>query len=117
MIDLVAMPLELWGMKYLVLAREELSNYVEGRSLRTKTTEGVCRFILEDIFSRYGSIGRVRADRGELSATEAREFFDRYGVKFKLTTAYNPEANGKSERGHPPIVNALVKACRDQIHV
>jgi hypothetical protein len=111
-IDLVAMPLGMWGMKYLVLAREELSNYVEGRALRTKATEGVCRFILEDIFSRYGSIGRMRADRGELDATEARDFFQRYGVRLKLTTAYNPEANGKSERGHPPIINALVKACK-----
>ena len=111
-IDLVAMPSGLWSMKYLVLAREELSNFVEGRALRTKSTEGVCRFILEDIFSRYGSIGRMRADRGELDAAEARSFFQRYGVKLRLTTAYNPEANGKSERGHPPIINALVKACR-----
>ena len=46
MIDLVAMPPAIWGMKYLVLAREELSNFVEGRALRTKTTENVCRFIL-----------------------------------------------------------------------
>jgi Integrase zinc binding domain/RNase H-like domain found in reverse transcriptase/Reverse transcriptase (RNA-dependent DNA polymerase) len=113
-IDLVAMPSGLWGMKYLVLAREELSNFVEGRALRTKSTEGVCRFILEDIFSRYGSIGRMRADRGELDATEARSFFQRYGVKLRLTTAYNPEANGKSERGHPPIINALVKACKEK---
>ena len=111
MIDLVAMPNAMWGMKYLVLAREELSNFVEGRALRTKTTENICRFILEDIFSRYGSIGRMRADRGELNATEATEFFKRYGVQLKLTTAYNPEANGKIERGHPPIIHALVKAC------
>lgn len=113
-IDLVAMPTGIWGMKYLVLAREELSNYVEGRALRTKTTEAVCRFILEDIFSRYGSIGRMRADRGELDAAEAREFFNRYGVHLKLTTSYNPEANGKSERGHPPIIQALVKACKSK---
>jgi hypothetical protein len=33
-------------------------------------------------------------------------------VRLRLTTAYNPEANGKSERGHPPIINALVKACK-----
>ncbi len=112
MIDLVAMPTGIWGMKYLVLAREELSNFVEGRALRTKTTENVCRFILEDIFSRYGSIGSMRADRGELDAAEARKFFQRYGVPLKLTTAYNPEANGKIERGHPPIIHALVKACR-----
>ena len=34
------------------------------------------------------------ADRGELDAQEAEELFDR------LTTTYNPEANGKVERGH-----------------
>ncbi|KAL3679949.1 hypothetical protein R1sor_022905 [Riccia sorocarpa] len=111
-LDLVIMPVGMWRMRYLVLAREELSNYVEGRALRTKTTEGVCRFILEDILCRYGSVGRLRADRGELDTVEARQFFDRYGVKLKLTTSYNPEGNGKSERGHPPIVQALVKACK-----
>ncbi len=117
MIDLVAMPPGLWGMKYLVLAREELSNFVEGRALRTKTTEGICRFILEDIFSRYGSIGRMRADRGELDAIEATEFFNRYGVQLRLPTAYNPEANGKIERGHPPIIQALVKACNGKPNI
>lgn len=71
MIDLVAMPLGLWGMKYLVLAREELSNFIEGRALRTKTTEGI--FILEDIFNQYESIGRMRANRGEWDAIDARE--------------------------------------------
>ncbi|KAL2624276.1 hypothetical protein R1flu_008521 [Riccia fluitans] len=110
-LDLVIMPIGMWGMRYLVLVRKELSNYVEGRALRTKVIEGVCRFILEDIFCRYGSVGRLRADRGELDTIEARQFFDRYGVKLKLTTSYNPEGNGKSERGHPPIIQALVKAC------
>ena len=102
------------GYEVFVLAKEELSNYVEGRALRSKSTEVICRFILEDIVCRYGSIGRMRADRGELDAKEAREFFTRYGVQLKLTTSYNPEANGKSERGHPPIIQALVKACRGQ---
>ena len=113
-IDLFAMPLGLWGMKYLVLAREELSNFVEGRALRTKSTKGVCRFILEDIFNRYGIIGRMRADQGELDVAEATSYFDRYGVRLKLTTAYNPEANGKSEQGYPPIINALVKAYKEK---
>ena len=50
-IDLVIMPPGIWGMRYLVLTREELSNFVEGRALRTKNIERICRFILEDIFS------------------------------------------------------------------
>ena len=57
-IDLVIMPPGIWGMRYLVLAREELSNFVEGRALRTKNTKGICQFIFEDIFSRYGSIDK-----------------------------------------------------------
>ena len=116
-IDLVIMPPGIWGMRYLVLAREELSNFVEGRALRTKNTKGICRFILEDIFSRYRSIGQMRADRGELDVVEARNFFQRYGVQLKLTTAYNPEATGKSERDHPPIIHALVKACKGKANL
>ncbi|KAL3678944.1 hypothetical protein R1sor_021900 [Riccia sorocarpa] len=110
-LDLVMMHPGLWGMRYLVLAREDLSNFVEGRALRTKSTEGIYKFVLEDIVCRYGSVGSLRADRGELNVAEARSFFERFGVKLKLTTAMNPEGIGKSERGHPSVVHALVKAC------
>lgn len=114
-VDLVAMPMGLGQKKYLVLAREDLSNQVEGRALGTKSTEGVCRFLLEDVICRYGCVGKITADRGELDAREAREFFERMGIKLALTTAYNPEGNGKSERGHAPIVKALVKACNGKV--
>jgi hypothetical protein len=55
------------------------------------------------------------ADRGELDAKEAREFFSRMVVKLSLPMAYNPTANRKVERGHGPIVKALVKACHGKI--
>ena len=32
-----------------------------------------------------------------------------------MTTAYNPEANGKIERGHSPIMKALAKACDGRV--
>jgi hypothetical protein len=47
-----------------------------------------------------------------LDVIEAKQFFKRYGVQLELTTAYNPEANGKIERGHSRITHALVKACK-----
>ena len=56
-------------------------------------------------------MGQVIADRGELDSDKAREFFAKHGVRLTLTTTYNPEANGKIERGHSPIVKALAKAC------
>ena len=115
MVDIVAMPMGASQKKFLVLAREDLTNQVEGRALRSKTTSAVCQFILEDIICRYGCIGKIVADRGELNSDEAREFFDRIGIRLSLTTAYNPEANGKIERGHSPIVKALAKACKGKV--
>lgn len=52
----------------------------------------------------------MREDRRELKSKEAKEFFKKYGIDLKLITAYNPAANGKTERGHAPIVNAMVKS-------
>ena len=115
MVDLVSMPMGVGQMKYLVLAREDLTNQVEGRALTNKTTAGVCKFLLEDVICRYGCVGKIVADRGELNAHEATELFERLGVKLSLTTAYNPEANGKIERGHGPIVKAIVRACDGRV--
>jgi hypothetical protein len=110
------MPLGVRGARYLVLAREDLSNYVEGRALTSMHTEQVCQFILKDIISRHGCFYRMRADWKELDANEATAFFEKFSIKLNLTTTYNPEANGKSEQEHPPIVNALVKACKGKTH-
>ena len=115
MLDIVVMPLRIWQMKYLVLAREDLTNQVEGRALRNKTTSAVCRFVLEDVICRYGCLGKIVADRGELDTNEAKEFYSRIGVKLSLTMSYNPEANGKVERGQGPIVKALVKSCAGKL--
>jgi hypothetical protein len=111
MVDIVTMPMGRWHMKYLVLAREDLTNQ-GGRALRSKETSSVCKFLLQDVICRYGCVSKIVADRGELDANEAKEFFSRMGIKLSLTTAYNLEENGKVERGHSPIVKALVKACQ-----
>ena len=46
---------------------------------------------------------------------DVAQLFDRLGVKLSLTTAYNPEANGKIERGHHPIVKAIVRLCESRV--
>ena len=107
LVDIVAMPTGIRQTKYLVLDREDLTNQVEGRALQRKTCSVVCQFLLEEVFCRYGCVGQVIVDRGELNSNKAREFFVRHGVRLILTTRYNPKANGKIERGHSPIVKAL----------
>ena len=97
MVDIVAMPTGIGQKKYLVLAREDLTNQVEGRALRRKTSSTVCQFLLEEVFCRYGCVGQVIADQGKLNYDEAKVLFTKHGVRLTLTVAYNPEANGKVE--------------------
>lgn len=110
-VDIVHMPRGVRGARYLVLAREYVSSYVEGRALVKARALSMCQFILEDIVSRYGSFCQVRADRKELKLQEAKDFFRKLGIDLKLTMAYNPTTNGKVECGNPSIVSELVKAC------
>ena len=99
MVDLVSMPMGVGQMKYLVLAREDFTNQVEGRALTNKTMSAVCKFLLEEVICRYQCVGKIVADQGELDAREATELFERLGVKLSLTTAYNPEGMGRSIEG------------------
>ena len=46
---------------------------MEGRALQNKTTAAVCRFLIEDVICRYGCVGKIVADHGELDAEEAEE--------------------------------------------
>ena len=115
MVDLVSMSMGVGQMKYLVLAREDLTNQVEGRTLANKTTAGVCKFLLEDVICRYRCVGNIVADKGELNAHEAIEIFERLGVKLSLAISYNLEENGNIERRHGPIVKAIVRACDGRV--
>ena len=98
-----------------MLAREDLTNQVEDQALTNKSTAAVCKFLIEEVICQYRCVGKIVADRGEMDGEEAEELFDRLGVKLSLTTAYNPEANGKVERGHGPIIKAIVRACKDRV--
>lgn len=75
----------------------------------------VCRFLLEDVICMYGCVGIITTDKRKFDAKEAYKFFGKFGLKLALTIAYNPEANGKSERGHSPIMKALVKAYKRKL--
>jgi hypothetical protein len=59
---------------------------------------------------------KITADREELNAKEAREFFDKLEIKLSLTMASNLEANDKNEQGHSPIVKVLIKPCNGKIN-
>lgn len=88
------MPKGVRGARYLVFAREDFSSYIEGRAFSKAGTKPICRFILKDVINRYGCFCQVGADHKELNSQQVKDFFKKHKIDLKLTTTYNPIANG-----------------------
>ena len=106
-LDIVYMP-NVRGYKYLVIARDDLSGWIEGRPLKQKLAKHVGRFIWEDIICRFGLYGKLVVDGGRENMEFVKELTDKYGIKRIEISAYHPQANSV-ERGHQPIKDCLSK--------
>ena len=97
--------------KYLIVARDDLSAWVEAVPLVKLTSNNVAKFLLEYWVYQYGSIKTVTTDNGAKFEKEFVKEVQKIGAKQILTSPYYPEANRMVERGHKTIKDTLVKMC------
>jgi hypothetical protein len=98
--------------KYLLVAQDDLSGWVEAVGMEKTKAAKVAEWFLESWIYRYGLPLNVVADGGPDLGQELQQALIKAGTKVKITTPYNyPEANGMIERGHQPLKDALVKLC------
>lgn len=97
---------------YFISARDDLSGWVEARILRNLKSKTCAKFVEEEVISRYAQFGQATVDGGSEFKKEFREVLEKAGIPVKVIAPYHPEANGRAERGHAPIVNLLAKLCR-----
>ncbi|KAE8222681.1 hypothetical protein CF326_g8332 [Tilletia indica] len=100
------------GKRYLVVARDDLSGWVEAQALRQKTARAVARFLVEDVFTRHGLPLQITTDQGTEFKGVVDKLLTKYKVDITRTSIYNPRANGAVERGHSPLKEAIVHAAR-----
>ena len=62
-IDLMKMP-KCAGYEFIIAAKDDLTGVTEARALRNKSSANLAKFFLEQIYYRYGAIGRVVTDNG-----------------------------------------------------
>ena len=110
-VDVVKMP-KSGSFGYIVVAREDLSGWVEARALKNATSAAVAQFLWEDVITRFGIIGCLVHDGGPENKKWVTDLMALYGIPRILTSAYNPAANGMVERGHLPIIDCLSKLSR-----
>ncbi|GBG67228.1 hypothetical protein CBR_g84891 [Chara braunii] len=108
-LDLLFMPLGDQGYNYIFDARDNLSGFVDGRAIRTKTGL-VLVSCIEEYYLRYPFVREFVMDRGsEFTCQEVQELLSKYGVAANYTTAAHPQANAPVERGHITITSLLAK--------
>ena len=107
-VDIVYMPRTGEG-SYLVLARDDLSGWVEGRAIDAANSFNVSKFLYEEVVCRHGCPRRIVLDGGKENLDLTRDLLEHYRIQNTVISAYHPQTAGLIERGHSPIVNSLAK--------
>lgn len=104
------------GMKYIILATDYTSRYVEAKSVRTKSAAEVAKFLTNEIFLRHGVPKEIKCDQGTEFKNNLVKLICRYWqTKLSFSTPYHPEANGKVERTNRTGIIKLAKHLQERL--
>ncbi|GJZ93514.1 reverse transcriptase domain-containing protein [Tanacetum coccineum] len=99
------------GNRYILVAVDYLSKWVEEKALPTNDARVVCKF-LKSLFPRFGAPRAIISDRGtHFCNDQFAKVMLKYGVTHRLSTAYHPQTSGQvevSNRGLKRILERTV---------
>nr|GEZ10533.1 hypothetical protein [Tanacetum cinerariifolium] len=85
------------GNKYILVAVDYLSKWVEAKALPTNDARVVVKFLIS-LFSRFGTPKAIISDRGtHFCDDQFSRVMAKYGVIHHLSTAYHPQTSGQVE--------------------
>nr|GEY01721.1 reverse transcriptase domain-containing protein [Tanacetum cinerariifolium] len=103
------------GNKYILVAVDYLSKWVEAKALPTNDARVVCKF-LKNLFARFGVPRAIISDRGtHICNDQFTKVMQKYGVTHHLSTPYHLQTSGQvevSNRGLKRILESVVRENR-----
>ncbi|GJZ92764.1 reverse transcriptase domain-containing protein [Tanacetum coccineum] len=92
------------GNKYILVAVDYVSKWVEAQALPTNDARIVIKF-LRRLFARFGVPKALINDQGtHFCNSQLEKALQKYGVTHKLSTTYHPQTNGQTE-----VTNRAIK--------
>ncbi|GJT98454.1 putative nucleotidyltransferase, ribonuclease H [Tanacetum coccineum] len=92
------------GNKYILVAVDYVSKWVEAQALPKNDARVVVKF-LRQLFARFGVPKALISDRGtHFCNSQLEKALQRYGVAHKLSTAYHSQSNGQTK-----VTNRAIK--------
>ena len=108
-IDIVGPFLDTLGkIKFLVVAVDYFSKWVEAQPLATINGQNIVKFFWKQIICRFGLPSVVISDNDKQFANNPfREWCEQMRIKQRFTSVAHPEANGQTEVTNRTIVRGL----------
>ncbi|CAL1400690.1 unnamed protein product [Linum trigynum] len=118
-----AWPLWQWGMdllgtfpkvpgqmKYLIVAVDYFSKWIEAEPLASITQVQVHRFTNKNIFTRFGLPEAIVTDHGnQFDCKQFIDFCDDKGVILHFSSMAYPQANGQAEAANKSILHGFTR--------
>ncbi|GJX02767.1 reverse transcriptase domain-containing protein [Tanacetum coccineum] len=101
------------GNKYILVAIDYLSKWVEAKALPANDARVVVKF-LKSLFSRFGAPRAIISDRGTHFCNDKFDkVMSKYGVTHRLSTPYHPQTSGQVEVTNRGLKRILERAVEE----
>jgi hypothetical protein len=102
-------------LRYVVVAVEYFSKWIEAKPLATITSVTIQKFFWQNIVCRFGVPKAITVDNGtQFDAETFKEFCNQIGMKIHFASVRHPESNGLVERANGIIMIGIMKLIFNQ---
>jgi hypothetical protein len=99
-----------YNNKYILLAVDYVSKWIEAIATPTNDGKVVLNFLRKNIFTRFGTPRAIISDEGTHFCNKQFEaLLSKYGVRHKRALAYHPQTNGQTEVSNREVKQILEK--------
>jgi len=98
------------GMKYIVVAVDYVSKWVEAIAFFYNEGKSVTAFLKKSIFSRFGTPRAIISDGGSHFCNKLfKALVDKYGVRHNVANPYHPQSSGQVEVSNREMKKIIAK--------